>query len=383
MLELVPDATIDGNVVDWNGKSVGRGVTVMAWPFHGPWPTATTIANYVDLESPVHILSTTDDAGTFCLRRLSIGQQYVLMAGGAGYLSRRRIIAEAGTREDVKITVSRLYGTALRVLNEASGEPIALRPMITKHGMAETSWTVQDRGALELADGRLAVLAGFDVPVVLATGTITGPFFYTKDGDEPRIGPLKLRISIPGYKPCRTELWMEMVRDHLVEQDLRIEPIEGSKLVDVTVRLSNPAISQDTTKEDEVIAEVRLKPLQPMDGDEGIYSASVRAVFNRDQYVGKVPRGQYEIDVKHLTNYRARNQSLPPVTLNDSESRIKIACDDMPTLQIVLVDRTGQEWAYDGGINATFSAEVSCLTLHTTHVSRSLQHTPAGSRTHG
>ncbi|MEM7311259.1 MAG: hypothetical protein AAF682_31625 [Planctomycetota bacterium] len=109
---LKPVASIDGVVLDPQGRRAGGGLRVLAWPQRRLWLDVHAFESHADGTGPFEAITAAD--GSFRFEDVALGEAYGLAAGGRGLASLEHSSVVTPSEASVELVVVPLAGVAVR-----------------------------------------------------------------------------------------------------------------------------------------------------------------------------------------------------------------------------------------------------------------------------
>jgi len=226
---MQPAGRIEGTVTYVDGSELDRRVRIVALP-----PTSRLDARRLRMaagEHPRYLRTETDPVGRFVLEGVDPRGAYRLYAGGRG-VAQAGGATVRGAARGVLLTVSPIYGACVEIESEGGGA-IKTHPRLRPVD-GYLTWSQWPSGFLQLdpASATIVVSGASPWPIeeagVYSTGGLgvehsygAGPakrrmswfLLGSEGGAKKRVGPISLRVRVPGYRESRFKVWAYSTND--------------------------------------------------------------------------------------------------------------------------------------------------------------------------
>jgi len=335
-IEIDPASCIVGTVRRTDGIPVEAGVTIVAWPAalrppreNGGW-TMGEVASHPLIEA-----ATTDPSGRFELSGLLLGETYILVAGGNGYMTwglPLECIADGGEKV---IEAHRLY-SAIVCFKGQDGRDAKV-PQAIVIGQA-SSWTMTVPGCHPVGGYPLqAELAGLDEVFRLLPTSCAG-FVYTGPSPAaPSLGPLRLEERLAGHLPLMLEIQLAPVSDGPARYTATLHAsAPGWGELEVLIDRSTTGMNGPPRPRPGLIGRILLRA---MDGT--VLQIPMSDLGKEAQVLSQIPIGRYEVGFHSQGGtFRYPRQGAPSevIEIGAERARFVIDASGLGTIRIVAED---------------------------------------------
>lgn len=336
VLTLRESGELHGSVRLPDGRVPPAPVDVLAWRADYPMPRAQVARSKIADASLFRRRRVAPD-GTFTLTDLTPNARYCVVAGGSGFATYYpdndyRPLEAVSNGPSITLQVAPLYSVHVRVVANDGG---ALRcsPLLMVEGGSSISLPKTLVSAYLLNPGTW--LSGIDVPKPGSYEPGRFRYLFTSAELAERLGPVRLRFSMPGYESKLVDLWAHRVTDEQdVVQCVTLQQI-ATGFGDLTVDIQS-ALSPE--------ARNRLQQLRQLAGREGLWMGSLHLVpiewYSKSVQELSVPISDFEVGPLILHGVPAgkyelqlRSQTLSGVVQRDTYS-IAIDADRMTSISV-------------------------------------------------
>jgi hypothetical protein len=296
-------------------------------------------------EEPIHLVRVAED-GSFSIRGLEQGGQYVLVLGGSGFAVAKPFGPLQPGPDTVTVPVDRTYGAFIRLVDASTSNPLA-SPLQWRIGGLQYFWTHQGQFECLGWDSLQAVLMGLPVESLRATPTSTSLALFVgqaNSSEVDEIGPIRCIGQVLGSEPLDARASLPRIREILQTIDLDVHLL-GGQVDDLEIRWMLPPdyVSRRPGLTDGEVAHVRLRDL----ADDSTYTLPLT---DRDLTEGgciwpDVPHGGAYMawfSFDGSTHYVGRASGNVPFALASGGRTIEFDLSELQTLEFKLTSRTGE-----------------------------------------
>ena len=240
-LRLASAGAIDGKVLRIDGRPASVGVTVLAWRLPGEDPVSLLKSARSRISDPRLARTKVANDGTFRIEGLDPAKRYAVRAVSPTDYGRPPRAVPVGS--SVEIRLRPLYAKEF-VIAGSDGLPLE-RPARFSEGVSAAATLIPS-----VPPGTVEWL-GIEEHIALGL-TALGPSLERGETDAmralwigvppsgrpSRIGPIPIRIALPGYQILSQSVWLDPLRGALPQEILRIETKARMGSVRVQVQLT-------------------------------------------------------------------------------------------------------------------------------------------------
>jgi hypothetical protein len=319
-LVLEPGDRICGVALTSTGAPPRKPVRVLAYSRERELDGVARYVGRLSENDPSLLVATTDESGAFCLDGARRGELHVLACGGHGYADRRGITTVQAGTSNVSISLTRLFGVAIRFIDATGVEEVR------SFGWRELG------GGCGAPDARVHATTGVDVWLAGLDPKWTSVppemllWIYSSDTESDTLGPMRLDHELAGFSPGSESFDAGTVAAEIPTHVVALDPTHsGRGTVDI--------VFTSRTGDDDG-ARARRFPegqLRLTDESRNVWSFTVKPGDSDRVQVQGVPFGRY----------RARYVSQPFQFPPRAEPAIELLVDGAGAKLEVPLDGTG------------------------------------------
>jgi hypothetical protein len=122
---------------------------------------------------------------------------------------------------------------------------------------------------------------------------------YARDTSATTLGPVRYRVSAPGFVAAEAQLWLDRLREKLPVHEIRIERLPGVRLGEVVLQVVGRRSAGLWAPSDSApLGTLRLRPRDPAEGYRTVYRCPIIPDENESMRITGVPYGSYDVDFK-------------------------------------------------------------------------------------
>lgn len=340
IVHLAPGGVLRGTVRDVNGRSVGFGARVAAWPV-GDSLRRADIEAWLSQAQTAGAFAITDELGEFSLNGLISSQAYLLCAGHRGTLS--SIQVGTPSADPVDITVLPMYGLIARIRSQQSSIPEQTLPA---SGIIIGTNAGSNGKTIDANDPRL-LLSGFSMDGLQLRDRYDQIYLTSTATSERELLPIRITGRIPGYEQVRQELHLSPCEQGLQEYSIILVP-STKEWCNLTVQFAG--------------AQIPVAPAPP--------SASLLALFILTDVAGEsyeyhlqdfntplrlpgIPCGSYSYQLKLMSGFLAGGATQGSVILDASDEEITFDVGNLAEAQLSITTSNGSPFVGRARVKVT------------------------------